>query len=165
MPVAAHHHVLRLQVAVDDPPRVRGREPLGDLRGESEQPSRRQGTAVQGLAEALPFHELHHDVRDAPFASDVVDGDDVRMAERRRRARLELEAAQTLRIRREVLGEDLQRDVAFEPGVTRAVDLAHSARAERRDDLVRTEVEAAREHGGIIGAARQPTARARARRA
>ena len=39
----------------------------------------------------------------------------------------------------EVLRQHLDRDVALEPRVARAVDLAHAARAERRQDLVRAE--------------------------
>ena len=38
-----------------------------------------------------------------------------------------------------VLREDLDGDVAVELRVARAVDLAHAARAERREDLVGTE--------------------------
>ena len=39
----------------------------------------------------------------------------------------------------EAVGEDLDRDVAVEPRVARPVDLAHSAGAERRQDLVGAE--------------------------
>ena len=35
--------------------------------------------------------------------------------------------------------QDLDRDVAVEPGVAGAIDLAHAARAERAEDLVRAE--------------------------
>ena len=44
-----------------------------------------------------------------------------------------------LRIGGERLGQDLDRDNAIETRVARFVDLAHAARAERRDDLVRAE--------------------------
>ena len=36
-------------------------------------------------------------------------------------------------------GQDLDRDVAVEPRIARAIDLAHSSGAERRNDLVVTE--------------------------
>ena len=38
-----------------------------------------------------------------------------------------------------VLGQDLDRDRAIEPRVARLVDLAHAARAEGGEDLVRAE--------------------------
>ena len=39
-------------------------------------------------------------------------------------------------------GQDLDRDVAPQLAVARAIDLAHAARAERRDDRVRAELTA-----------------------
>jgi len=49
-----------------------------------------------------------------------------------------LEAAETLGIGN-LLGEDLDRDLAVQPGVAGAVDLAHAPRAEQPHDLVRAE--------------------------
>ena len=42
-------------------------------------------------------------------------------------------------MRRHIVGEDLDGDAAPKLRVTRAVDLAHTAGAERRNDLVRAE--------------------------
>ena len=67
----------------------------------------------------------------------VVDGDDVRVVERAGRLGLVLEAAQPLGVLGEVGVDDLERHIAREPLVARAVDLAHAALAEERDDLVR----------------------------
>ena len=65
---------------------------------------------------------------------------DVRMVERGEQLRLALEARQALRVlRRTAAGSTLMRDLAAEPRVARAVDLAHAARAERRHDLVGSE--------------------------
>ena len=58
------------------------------------------------------------------------------MVERRGRARLLLEARAAVRIRRHRRRQHLDRDLAPELRVPRAVDLAHPARAERREDLV-----------------------------
>ena len=55
------------------------------------------------------------------------------------RARLLLEAMHAARIRRERLRDQLDRDVAPEPWIARAVDLAHAAGAEPADDLVGTD--------------------------
>jgi hypothetical protein len=43
-----------------------------------------------------------------------------------------------------VLGEDLDRDLAAEPRVLGAVDLAHAAGTERGDDFIGTETRAGR---------------------
>lgn len=58
---------------------------------------------------------------------------------RREHLRLALESRQSIRIVRQCIGEDLDGDVALQPRVARAVDLAHSARANERGDLVRAE--------------------------
>ena len=70
---------------------------------------------------------------------DAVDRGDVRMIQRREQARLALEAREPLGIGGERRRQDLDRDVAAEPGVARAVDLAHAARAERCHHLVDAE--------------------------
>ena len=41
--------------------------------------------------------------------------------------------------------EHFHRDRTIQPRIARAIDLAHAARAERRDDFVGTESRAARE--------------------
>ncbi len=64
------------------------------------------------------------------------------MIERGQNLRLALEAGQPVAIEREELGEDLERDVAIERCVAGAIHLAHAARAERREDLVGTELNA-----------------------
>ena len=54
-------------------------------------------------------------------------------------ARLVCETPQSLAVRAELLGEDLDRYVAVELGVFREVHLAHPARAEGRQDFVGAE--------------------------
>ncbi len=71
--------------------------------------------------------------------ADVVQGKDVGMGERSDRPRFLLETAQSLGIGREFRRQHLDRDVAIQPCVARPVHVAHPARADRRDDLVRAE--------------------------
>jgi hypothetical protein len=59
--------------------------------------------------------------------------------ERRHRARLALEALAQLGVAGEPLGQDLERDVAVERLVVRAVDLSHPARTEASGDAVMAE--------------------------
>ena len=56
-----------------------------------------------------------------------------------------LEAAQPLRVLGERGRQDLDRDVAPEARVPRAVDLAHPSRADLREDLVGAEAGAGRD--------------------
>ena len=85
------------------------------------------------------------------------DGQQVRMTERADRPRLQLEAAQALGVRGGVFGQDLDRDVAAEAGIARAVDFAHTSRSEGREDLVRPEAGARRQrHGETLSLLRGP---------
>jgi hypothetical protein len=54
-------------------------------------------------------------------------------------ARFAIEALAQLRVRRERLRQNLDRDRAIESGIAGAVDFAHSTCADRRDDFVRSE--------------------------
>ena len=58
--------------------------------------------------------------------------------------RLALEARERVGVGREPRRQHLDRDVALEPRVARAIDLAHAARAEGRRDLVGAEASAGR---------------------
>ena len=58
------------------------------------------------------------------------------MIQRRQHVRFALEAGQTFGIARERVGQDLERDVALQLGVARAIHLAHPARPERRENFI-----------------------------
>ena len=63
----------------------------------------------------------------------------MRVRELRDRLRLALEPLPDLGRRREMRRQHLDRDRPLEPRVARLVDLAHPARADRREDLVGAE--------------------------
>src|SRR5206468_11928444 len=63
----------------------------------------------------------------------------VRMIQRRERFRLTLKTRQTVRIISAVLGKNLDRDIALQPRVARAIHLAHPAGADGGDDLIGSE--------------------------
>ena len=62
------------------------------------------------------------------------------MIERGQHLRFALEAREPFGIKGEAVGQDLERDVALERRVARAIHLAHAARTERGQDLVRPEL-------------------------
>jgi serine/threonine protein kinase len=94
------------------------------------------------LVERAARHELHDEGPDrrarAPGRRilDAVDGGDVLMIESGERPGLALESGEPVRILGEDLRQDLERHVAAQPVVARAIHQAHPAGAERRDDLV-----------------------------
>ena len=73
---------------------------------------------------------------DAVALFDPVDRADVRMVERREHPRFALEAGQPVGIRGEGTRQNLERDVAPELRVARAIHLAHAARPEQCLDLI-----------------------------
>ena len=76
------------------------------------------------------------------------------MIERGQDLRFALEAREPLGIRRKRVGQDLQRDVALQAGVARAVDLTHAAGAKDCADLIDSEARA-RSHARPIDMMRE----------
>ena len=67
------------------------------------------------------------------------------MIQRGEHLRFALEPREAIGIVREGLGQHLDRDVAIQPRIARAIDLAHAARAEQRQDFICAETSAGRE--------------------
>src|SRR5262249_41849369 len=109
--------VAGLQVAMDDPLRVRRLERIGDLDADVEQLVELEAALLGVLRERLALEELHDDVRTALVLLDRVDRADAGMVQRRRRARLALEAVERRGIGEALLGEELERDLAAETAV------------------------------------------------
>ena len=97
--------------------------------------------------ERLALEELHDEIVGPVLVPDVVECADVRVLERGDRLGLALEAGLQLGIG---VGQDLDRDGPIEAGVVRAVDLAESAGADQRHDLVGPEPESGAERHGVI---------------
>ena len=135
-PVRGEEEVVGLEVTVDDTARVRGLEAVAHLDCELDHGLRGHRPAPQSLPKGLPFEELQHEVGTALAGADVVDGQDVRVGESGDGPRLVLEGAQTLGRGLAVREHDLDRDVAAEPGVVRAVHLRHPTGAQQLPDLV-----------------------------
>ena len=70
---------------------------------------------------------------------EAVNAADVRMVERREDLGFPFEPGEAVRVLSKRLGQDFQRDVAIQLRVAGAVDLAHAAAAEERQDLIRAE--------------------------
>ena len=143
------HHVAGLQVAVNDPLAVRRVQGTGDLDAAAQRLVERQGTSSETILERFTLEQLHHQEVVLALATDVEERADVRVREPGDRPRLLLESLAGFGRRGPMQGQDLDRDGPIEAGVARLVDLAHSARPERREDLVRPEARTGEEAHGL----------------
>ena len=134
--VVGDEDVLGLQVPVDDPLLVGGREALRNLQGVPDGPARREGPAGELRPQRLALEQFRDDVRCALVSPDVVDRKDVRVVECAGRLGLLLEALETLGTLGVDRRQDLDGDLALQSRVPRPVYLSHPAGAERRQDLV-----------------------------
>ena len=118
--------------------------------------ARRTGERTSGErgAEALALEELLDEEVSAGDLLERVDRSDVRVVDRGEQPRLTLEPRALLRCREELLGKDLDRHVPAQARVVGAVDLAHPAGAERREDLIGTECRPGGNHQKLIQAVR-----------
>ena len=137
VPVAAHHEVFRLQIAMHDPGAVRRRQCRSHLhRNLQRLADRHAAPAREQRAEGLALDELRGNEVVAVGQSHLVNRENVRMIERGGRLRLLLEPRQAFRILRVLVRQNLQRDAAAEARILGQVDLSHPARTELLEDAV-----------------------------
>ena len=91
------------------------------------------------LGQVTPFDQLHHQCMRGAGVFEPVNRGDVRMIQRREHLRFAPKPREPIGVDAEGLGKDLQRDVAPELRVPRAIHLAHPAGAQGREDVVRPE--------------------------
>ena len=96
-------------------------------------------SAVNHLAQRLPFDELHRDEVQVVRFADFVDVRDVRMIESGRRLRFANEPLHPITVRSHLGGQNLQRNFAIQLCILRQVNFAHSAFADLRADFVTAE--------------------------
>ena len=153
-PSFVHHDVPGLDVAMDDPARVRGREGVGDLQDDVHGLGDVRRALLEKRRERAPRDVLHRDEALLPPVAlhrvDVVDDGDVRVVELRGESRLAQEAAFLIFCS----AQQFQRDGPPQLEVLGAEDLSHSALAEAlRDAVVREDFS---DHGGILVRRRRP---------
>jgi hypothetical protein len=121
---------------MDDAGVVCGLERLGDLTCDRQRLVELDRPARDPRAEVFAIDELH-DQR--ALIVEAVDLRDARVVECRERPRFALEAREPLRVGRERLWQDLQRDLTPQRRIARAIDLTHAAFAKLGEDLVGSE--------------------------
>ena len=149
--------VRRLQIAVHESLRVCGLESARDLIENIECLVKRHTTTLEPLVEGFADEMFHHEV--APLIGQRADGcdiDDVRMMERRQRARLALESRERMRVSAHRRRDHLERDPTPELEVLRAIDDAHRAGTELAVYFVVIDDRAARQLDMIVDIAQKP---------
>ena len=124
---------------MDDALLVRRFERVGDLLRDRQRLVDRDRSVRDPIRECRTFDQLHHERTNAARLFETVDAADVGMVQRGEDLCFTLEACEAIGIERERVRDDFQRDVATELRVARAIDLAHGAGPERRQDFVRAE--------------------------
>ena len=127
--------VLRLHVAVDDALLVRELQRVANLRHDGERLLGLHLPGADHLAQVYAVHEFHREIIQPAALAEVVDGDDVRVAELRERARLASEALDEIRRQRVGGRQDFQRDDAIQIELPRLVHDAHAAAPEQLEDF------------------------------
>ena len=131
---------------MDDPLFVRRIQRVGNLARDRQDVGDRDRSTRDDVGKVFPFDQFHDQRRAAVRELlEAVDGGDVRVVERSERLRLAREACEAIGIAGEQIRQHLDRDVAIQLGVARAIHLAHAACAERTSNLVRPQAHAWRE--------------------
>ncbi len=134
--LVGEHDVGGLQIAVHDLLLVRSRQARRHLRRDLEHAAHQHPLAGQRVAHLLAANQLHRDVGAPVDLADLVNDRDVRMLERGGGLRLLDEAPTPIGVVRQIVGQDLERDIAIQPRVGGAVDNAHAAAADLFSDTV-----------------------------
>ena len=124
---------------MDDALFVRRFERLGDLPRDREYFIDGEGSLGDPIGERRPFHQFQHERLHARRLFETVDRADVRMIQRGEDLRFTFEAREPFNVQGKGIRQDHQRDVAMQPRIARAMQLAHAARPEGGLNLVRAE--------------------------
>ncbi len=140
VPLLVDQDVGRLEVAVQDAPRVRVRHRLGRLGDQPRGGPRLLLVAGHQRHQAAAGHQLHAEVMLALVLADLVDRHDAEVVEQRDGLGFILEAAKLVVAGEEPGLDHLQRDGPVEADLTGLVDDPHAAAAQFAPDLVVAEV-------------------------
>jgi len=124
---------------MDDATQVRDTQGPRDIQPDPRGLQRRQPAAApKPGGEVLALHERHHEVGLVAVGAGVEAGDDVRVAQNGGRERLATEPVGQVAIGRDLGAQDLDRDLAVDPDVGRAMDRGHPAAPDHRPEPIAT---------------------------
>src|ERR1700722_2945654 len=131
-----HKKVRGLDVSVNNAAGVGRIEPIGNLYAQIEQLSNLKWTALDQVLQGRTFEILHGDEGLTLLLADIVDGADVGMVQRRGGLGLTLEAAESLGILGDFIGQELQRHKTAQAGVFGLINNSHAPAAQPFEDAV-----------------------------
>ena len=134
--VRANHHVVRFDIAMHDPRGMRLVQRRGNLSCDIENEPVIERLRSLELGQRLPVDELGGDEMRAFRFADLVNRDDVRMIQRRRRPGFPDESVHPVAVGGEFRRQDLECDFTVKRRILRQIHLAHPALAEWRQDSV-----------------------------
>src|SRR5260370_9708099 len=136
VPTGSDKDVCRLNVTVNNSRGVRGIQSISELGCEQKQTIRLKRSFNHKMLERYALQKFHGDKCLLLFFTNVVNGADVRMIQRRGCLGLAPKAREGLLIARKIGREKLQGDETMKPDVFSFVDHTHPAAAEFLDDAV-----------------------------
>ena len=128
---------------------VSGSHAARDLRCILDRFSRRKGP-LQTITKRRALQQFRNDEGQALVCADIEHGQQIGMIDRSGGSSFLLETTESIGILGERRRQDLDRDVARDARVARAIHLAHPARPERGDDLVVTNPGTGSENHGTL---------------
>jgi len=131
-PIRRDLDIGRLQVAVHDPLFVRVLQRFGNLSGERQRFGQRDGFPPDTLRQRRTFDQLH----DERAILHAIDRGDIRVIQRGQHLRFPGEARHAVGILCEDFRNHLDRDIASQFGVRRAVHHTHAALAQLAGDAI-----------------------------
>ena len=136
--VPQHHHVVGLDVPVDDAPAVGVAQGLHDLGDEVQglTPVQLTPLFLHILFQGDPVDELHDDVLNVSGAADIIHRHDVGVRQHGHGLGLVVEAAAELGVLGQVLPQDLHRHQPVQPVAPGFIHLGHPAGADELQDLI-----------------------------
>jgi len=141
VPAFADQNVLRLNVAMQDPGVVRCRQTVGYSRQQLHHLAPTPRLCAQPVSQRAAIDVFRYHVLASFEFAGIVDRNNVRVIQGGRQSSLNLEAASRGQVC-QIVGKNFDRNLATEFGIPSPVDLAHAARADRREDLVEAELTA-----------------------
>src|SRR6266566_2419684 len=129
-------NVRRLDVAVNDSSHMFSLERAGKLDSNVQNLAGPKRLGVNALLQGLAIEILHDDKWATIVLADVVNRADLRMIQRRGRARFNTKSFERLRVLRPLFRQELHRDGAAQTSVFGFVNHAHTARSQPFQDAI-----------------------------
>jgi hypothetical protein len=136
VPSLGDKNVGRLDIAVDDSLSVRSIQGIRDFAAQLQHLLRRYRFAGNPFLQRLPVKALHRDKRLSVVLADFINRANVGMVQGGSGLRLAVEAPQSLRVRSELVRQELQGHKTVKPGVLGLVHHTHPAAAKFFDNAV-----------------------------